>query len=337
MQSVAEWRSNVDAGLHLEAAALESFHDQPELMALTSDLTGAYNSTRHSSPGNVAKVETVQRDLVFVRPGLVLVVDRVLTLPGTQAPRFVLHVPTRPSEPVGTVLAGAVDDGIVEAPAGRFVMDNGSGGRLIGRTLLPDAANMRLIGGSNFRYWVDGANRLDGARAHETSPAEPGTWRVEVQGSEQGQSHTLVHALTVTDDGGDEIETTMLPVSSDPAGGALMAAAAGDPIHTVAVFSSQVPRGPVGSGRIDLPAAGGAIRFVIVGVADGTEIRVASGNNSWTGRASGGVWSALLDHSGVELIIGACPAADDASDPWLRLCRDGPELSPLHLPAGFAD
>ncbi len=99
MQSVAEWRTNVGAGLHFEAGSMAAFEDGPGYTVVSSDLTAAYNSTQHATPGNRPKVELAQRDLVYLRPGLLLVTDRVRPAPGASAPRAAWHLP---------VAAGAV-------------------------------------------------------------------------------------------------------------------------------------------------------------------------------------------------------------------------------------
>lgn len=329
MQSVDEWRSNLDAGLHLEAAVLEDFYADAGVMALASDLTGAYNSTRYASPGNVAKVESVQRDIVFRQPDLVLVTDRVRVANGTQPPRFVLHLPTRPSEPYGEIVAGTRDDGILSAPAGRFVMDNGSGGRLVGRTLVPGDARLQLIGGPNYRYWADGANQVGGDRGLEGSPAEPGTWRVEVEPPADGPDHLLVHALTVTDSGRDEIPSRILPLSDAPVGAEVLALAFGDPIDTVILTSANVPRGPVTFARLGgLTTAPGGVLVVVTGLRDGESVFASSGGEPVGGQASGGSWSARVA-AGTGLDVGTCPAPDDAAEAWRQLCRPAPIFLPI--------
>ncbi|MFQ5460490.1 MAG: heparinase II/III family protein, partial [Anaerolineae bacterium] len=335
MQSVEEWRGNVGDGLHFEAGAVEAFVNEAPFLAVASDLTSAYNSTRFAAPDNVAKVASVERDLVFLRPRLLLVADRVRITGTTSAPRFVLHFPRRPTAPDIQVVEGTLEDGILTSPGPTFTMDNGTGGRLIGRTLVPRTVTMTLIGGSRHRYWVDGANQLDGSRSEEKPPAEPGTWRLEVQSTAAGRDYLMLHALTITDEGGNEIASRLLPVTSDPAGGGTpLAVAAGDSGATV-LMSGTVPRGAVTYAEYRSAGAG---LLVATNLRRDAPYRVAFGKSAPAAlRASSGpeaTWPVEVPGAG-PVFLGLCPAPPGAGDNWVALCTD-PTPTPTATPTATA-
>jgi len=76
---------------------------------IRADLTGAYNSTLYTTPDNRAKVSSVIRELVYVRPGTVVVADRIVTTYPTYAPFAIFHFQTKPA-PNGIFYGTLVND-----------------------------------------------------------------------------------------------------------------------------------------------------------------------------------------------------------------------------------
>jgi hypothetical protein len=94
------------------------------------DVTAAYDSPGYTTDGNMPKVKEVSRQLVFVRPEVIVVFDRVDSLDPSFQKRFLLH---------------ASGTGVMPKVTGStFTIDNG-GGRLLGQTLLPAGAAINLV------------------------------------------------------------------------------------------------------------------------------------------------------------------------------------------------
>lgn len=79
-----------------DTANIVRAYDDGEVTYIQSDLTAAYNSTDYTSPTNAAKVESVLRELVYIRPGTVLVYDRVETLSVDFTALQTFHFNSRP-------------------------------------------------------------------------------------------------------------------------------------------------------------------------------------------------------------------------------------------------
>jgi hypothetical protein len=330
MQSVAEWRANVGAGLHFEAGRIDAFEDGPGYTVVSSDLSAAYNSAAYTTPDSRPKVERVQRDLVFVRPHVLLIADRVRRLDGAEPPRAAFHFPRRPRLDDERVLAGTAENGILQTTSAAFELDNGSGGRLIGRVLEPGAAGGWLIGGPDYRYWVDGANRDDGAAPHEGSPAEPGRWRLELSPPATPApppDTLLVVGLTITDEGGRPAHADRpSAVGTDPM--------APEPVLAVAVTttgrtqivlrSAAVPRAAVRYASVSLDGPAGGV--LLADLVPGAEYRLAAsaGAALTAGTASAEGVLVLAAPLAGGLRLGQCPSPAAAGPDWRFLCGEGP-------------
>src|SRR5262249_25498451 len=96
------------------------------------DMTAAYDSSLVTTSGNAPKIKEATRQLVFVRPGVVVVFGRVESLDPSYEKRFLLH---------------ASGTGVMPVVSGsKFTIDNG-GGRLLGQTLLPGGAAINVVQG----------------------------------------------------------------------------------------------------------------------------------------------------------------------------------------------
>jgi hypothetical protein len=343
IQSVDEWRANVGAGLHFEAGRIDAFEEGAGFTAVESDLTAGYNSLNYATPGNDPKVASVQRDLVFIRPRLLLVLDRVQTLAGTDLPRFTLHFPTRPEVAAALdVQQGSADNGILWGRSSglTFTLANGAGGRLVGQTVVPEEAEATLIGGPDYRYWVDGANRAAGSQGLEGPPADPGAWRLEVapagRGNDDGPTDTLlVHALWVGDADSPAARVRRLATAWDPAApGHALALVAPDAVPSelatdvLVVASGGVPRGTVRYAKV----TGGAPRpalLVMLDAVPGARYAVAVGDQSrlMAAASAEGVLSAVVPLT-TGLVVAACPAPADAGAAWQQACLGGPVPNP---------
>lgn len=95
-----------------DTGSIVRFGEIGDVTYMRADLTGAYNSPFYTTPGNRAKVSTVMRELVYWRPGTVLVSDRVVTTYPTYTPIAMFHFQTKPA-PDGLFFGALVNDSAI--------------------------------------------------------------------------------------------------------------------------------------------------------------------------------------------------------------------------------
>jgi hypothetical protein len=110
-----------------ETGNLSTFSTSACYDYVACDVTAAYTSPGYETNGNRAKVSEVSRQLVFVKPDLVVIFDRVQATDASYDKRFLLHA-----------LAAPTVDGQ------SFSIENGPG-RLVGQTLLPAEAQIDVV------------------------------------------------------------------------------------------------------------------------------------------------------------------------------------------------
>ncbi|MBU1878166.1 MAG: heparinase II/III-family protein, partial [Chloroflexi bacterium] len=275
IQSVNEYESNIGAGKHYEAGDITAFIHAGDYDYVASDLTPAYNSTAYTTGSNTPKVALVQRELAYLRPNVLLVFDRVRATDAAYEKAWLLHAPAKPQTAAETVVQGTASNGIITSSDDVFRVDSGSGGRLFAQTLLPASHTIRKIGGTDYRYWSDGANRAGGAAAYETGYAEPGLWRVEVVPSTPQADDRFLHVLYITDTAASAMPATNLLTT---AGGEMTGAHVAEPGHErVALFSTAMD-GALVAGRVEYDVtAGGTCGHLLTGVLSDTVYQVTIG------------------------------------------------------------
>lgn len=183
---------------HYRTVGMTRWGDDGTHVWKVADLTPAYTSSR-SGRGDFAertrRVEHYQRSFVFDRQRkLVVVHDRIASSDPGFRKRWLLH----------SRFAPAVDDQgfVVELPPD--LRRELRGGRLVGRVLLPEAAQMVAIGGPGFEFFVDSANYDNNGALRDSIPdlevqrgAEPGAWRLEIQPPEPGIWHEFLVVMQI--------------------------------------------------------------------------------------------------------------------------------------------
>ena len=158
----------------------------PEYSHISGDITGAYTE----------KVEAVSRSMVTLNlqddryPSALVVCDRVVAADPSFKKTWLLHSIQEPSIEGSTTTVVRDEEGY--EGEGRYF------GKLEARTLLPEAVEIRKIGGPGKEFWVEstGVNYP----ATPRSPAfEPGAWRVEVSPEGERREDRFLHVLTVMD------------------------------------------------------------------------------------------------------------------------------------------
>ena len=172
-RSVDAWRMNLTAGAQYETGSVTAFESAQFHDYAACDATRAYNSERFTAAPNAPKVREVSRQLVYLRPDVLVVFDRVEATDPRFEKRFALHALSRP----------------VLQQDGAFVIQR-NGGRLIGRTLYPPDPRRALVDG--FRVGTEELPTLS------ESGEGIGT-RIEVTHPVVAQREYFLHVLHVAD------------------------------------------------------------------------------------------------------------------------------------------
>jgi len=95
-----------------DTGSLLRYGDLADSTYIRADITGAYNSTFYTTPENRAKVSSVIREFVYLRPGSVVVYDRVTTTYPAYTPMIVFHFLNEP-KPNGLFFGSLVEDSAI--------------------------------------------------------------------------------------------------------------------------------------------------------------------------------------------------------------------------------
>jgi hypothetical protein len=156
---------------------------KPEYTYLEGDLTEAYS----------AKVNEVKRSFVFLNlggtvPAAMVVFDRVVAANPDFKKFWLLHSMEEPK------IDG--DTSVVT------LSERGWTGRLVNRTLLPEAANAEIskIGGPGKEYWIFGENFPNAPRpGRPVGEFELGSWRVELSPKKSSATDCFLNVMQVMD------------------------------------------------------------------------------------------------------------------------------------------
>jgi hypothetical protein len=204
--SMDHYMDQRDNGPHLERATITAFRSEPGVFDyIAADITGAYNSTRWSEPGSIAKVSLVTRQFLYLRQQDVFVIyDRVETADPAFLPKFLVHHTVKPETASEKLLVGnGPDNGILETRDREICTVSGRG-RLLHRVLLPSGMRALKIGGSDFSAYVEDSGCQDnGFKGRDLRPqslrpgggARPGLWRTEVEPEGRGTSTRFLNVL----------------------------------------------------------------------------------------------------------------------------------------------
>ncbi|MDH5552089.1 MAG: hypothetical protein OEX82_02035, partial [Nitrosomonas sp.] len=189
VQSVADWAKKLDSGRHLAGGRINHYQAlYGEYVYISSDLTKAYNTPDHDEGGRGGKVREVKRDLLYLaNEDRVLIHDRIVSTDASYTKKWLLHSVNQPRVENAQVLKGALSNGISETRESVAHIQNESGHLRVDR-LYPDDARIRLVGGSDYQFYVesdgddttlDGDNFSAGASLHPWF--DVGLWRIEIQ------------------------------------------------------------------------------------------------------------------------------------------------------------
>lgn len=178
-----------------------AWETSPEYDYVCGDATGSYSPTT---------VNAFTRQLVYVRPNLVFVYDRIETARDGCKTTFLLHTADKP------MIDGSQTPDTRIHPDGHFtlegltlnVTDQEMGGRMFCRMLLPETRQVSLLGGQGHEWELpDGRNigptaetyamPLDSQPVREARRRGEGLrgWRVEIQDAKEGRQVRFLNVM----------------------------------------------------------------------------------------------------------------------------------------------
>ena len=199
----ADFRANRNAGLRLDAGRLRAFDYQAGAHAfISADISRAYDTPGYDRSGNGGKVVRAIRDLLYLYDDDVVVIrDDVETVSPGYTKKWLLHTVARPEAEGLRIRKGEAQNGILETAADSLLVSNRRG-RLHVRRFEPAQAITRVLGGPDYRFYVetdgddsdlDGRNMVRGAR--DKPWFDKANWRIEIQPSQAGKRHRFLIAL----------------------------------------------------------------------------------------------------------------------------------------------
>lgn len=186
--SMDHWRTQQNNNLHLNAANLIRYQQQPGLFtAISTDITPAYNSTRYTTDGNKAKVKQVIRHLAYLeQQDVLLTYDRIVTTDSSYQAKWLAHTIDKPVINGLKAMKGSENDGIFSSLTNEIKVVNGQS-ELHLAILAPSKPITTLVGGERYQHYVedDGdSNVYDGRFVEQGYVRKPwyddGKWRMEV-------------------------------------------------------------------------------------------------------------------------------------------------------------
>ncbi|MFW6114480.1 MAG: heparinase II/III domain-containing protein [bacterium] len=194
------WGGTVEGnhgGQHKQLGSeLKSFEVHHDYVYVAGDATACYQHgvvKREGEPDLPEKCDLVTRQLVFLKPHRFIVFDRVITTDAEYKKDWLLHTAGEP------VLHGKT-----------FRAEH-RGGRLFSRTLLPEQATVRKVGGPGKKFWAAGKNwALVDQGLKPENKAMMGQWRIEVSPSAPRQKDCFLHVMQVGSEKQNEMEQANL-------------------------------------------------------------------------------------------------------------------------------
>lgn len=162
-----------------------AFENRQNYDYIRADLSNAY-ANRFSGQGDNQRQKTskVERELVFLRPNLVVILDRIDAIYAYHKKAWLLHCGKyRAAESSAPYIntGGAFiqpSAGISEHKSTLVRVDNAEG-RLYWKVILPSPSTLRVIGGKDYEFLVGSKNIPIGSKSIRDAD-EPGAWRIEV-------------------------------------------------------------------------------------------------------------------------------------------------------------
>ena len=184
---------------HRQAGVIRAYETTPEFCYAVGDARCSYDP---------AVVKGFTRQFLYIRPGIVIIFDRLTAAHPQDAKRWYLHTMEKPE-----CIEGELTPDTRVHPQGHFVAAGRTlrvahgGSVLFSKTLLPELAEIRVLGGKGHQFEVNGEN-FDMYDAWWKKVGTPqyqeeigiGWWRVEVEPRSPSADDVFLHVLWATDD-----------------------------------------------------------------------------------------------------------------------------------------
>ena len=192
-----------------QAGAILAYETTPRFCYVAGDATQSY------APQSVRQFS---RQFLYVRPGVVVIFDRVTAVRPEDSKRWYLHTMEQPA-----CLDGELRPDTSVHPEGHSLATGDTlravhgGSALFSKTVLPRKAIIRVLGGPGHQFEVNGQNydmnslwwKEVGTKAYQEQIGL-GWWRVEVEPPTKSADDLFLHVLWAT----PERQTEMFPVET---------------------------------------------------------------------------------------------------------------------------
>ena len=186
------------------AGAIRAYETSPEFCYAAGDARCSYDPV---------VVAAFTRQFLYVRPGAIVIFDRVTAANPQDMKRWYLHTMEQP-----LCIDGELKPDAGVHPQGHFLAEGRTlrtphgGSVLFSRTLLPEKAAIRVLGGKGHQFEVNGENydmydlwwNKVGTPAYQEEIGI-GWWRIEVEPQDRQADDVFLHVLWATDDGAKEM------------------------------------------------------------------------------------------------------------------------------------
>jgi hypothetical protein len=190
-----------------QAGVIKAYETSPEFVYTVGDATKAYNPH---------VVSEFTRQFVYIKPGAIVIFDRVGAKKAEDVKRWYLHTMEQPLCIDGTLTpdTSVHPDGHFLA-TGKTLRSPHGGSVLFSKTILPQKATIRVLGGKGHQFEINGVNHDmtdEWWEKMKTSDWKDyverigiGFWRVEVEPQDQQTNDVFLHVLWTTNDGAKEM------------------------------------------------------------------------------------------------------------------------------------
>lgn len=175
--SISHWLENRNKGMKLSGGEIKSYQFEDYYSYINSDLTKSYHSQWLSSSSTNRQANSIERELFYDNHNDILVIrDLIDTAQTEQQAKLIYHTQHKPDVNQQTVYEGTLNNGIIQTTDNELKIHNGNG-RLITK-VFGDYSGIKLVGGNDYAFYVDGRNRADGVPNKVIESAAK--WRFEI-------------------------------------------------------------------------------------------------------------------------------------------------------------
>ena len=205
------WKEEGKTNIYLPHGYIKGFRTHPNYTYMRGDATESYSSH---------KLSAYTREFVFLKPGIFVVFDRVVSTKKEFKKTWHIHPMQEPTLKDNTFRWQAY------RPRTNYSPEKNPLGWLVGTTLLPEKSKSEIIGGKGKECWVNGKNYHtvrgnDVSKGHFTKQDEnewKHSWRIDVQEQEPQKETFYLHVLETFEDEPKKTAKIELIKSNDEVG-----------------------------------------------------------------------------------------------------------------------